>query len=51
MITKIDGQTVRSADDLRGELDNLEVGKRVTLTVERSGSEHQLTVTLGSRPA
>jgi putative serine protease PepD len=51
VITKIDGQAVRTADDLRGEIDNLEVGKRVTLTVERSGSEHQLSVTLGSRPA
>ena len=51
VITAIGGQTVRSADDLRGEIDNLQVGKRVTLTVERSGTEHQLSVTLGSRPA
>ena len=51
VITAIDGNTVRSADDLRGEIDNLEVGKRVTLTVERSGTEHQLSVTLAARPA
>ena len=52
VITAIDGQPVKSMDDLIAYLtDNTEVGQKITLTILRSGNEKQIDVTLGTRPA
>lgn len=51
IITAIDGQVVRSSDDLVSYLElETSVGDTVILTVVRDGEEQQLDLTLGSRP-
>jgi S1-C subfamily serine protease len=47
VITKVDGTTVTSAQDLSAALAELEVGQTVEVTVLRGGSEQTLKVTLG----
>jgi serine protease Do len=52
VITAIDGQPVKSIDDVIAYLENnTQVGQKVTLTILRGGKEQTLTVTLGERPA
>jgi 2-alkenal reductase len=51
IITAIDGQAVRSGDDLISYLElETSVGDVVRLIVVRNGAEQQVEVTLGSRP-
>ncbi len=51
IVTAINGQTVRSGDELVSYLElETSVGDVVTLTVLRDGDEQQLDVTLGRRP-
>jgi len=52
VITKIDGQTIKTFDDLLTFLSREgEVDKVVTLTILRDGKEQQVELTLGARPA
>ncbi len=51
VVTKIDGKTVGSAEELRQLIDAQKPGAQVTLTVERDGDTKTLDVTLGSRPS
>jgi len=51
VITAIDGQAIKSMDDLIAYLaDSTSVGQKVTLTVLRDGKETSVEVTLGARP-
>ena len=50
MITDGDGTTVASGDDLSRAIDAHKPGDQVTVTYKRGGSEHTVTVTLGTRP-
>jgi putative serine protease PepD len=50
VVTKIDGQTVDSADDLRRVIDARKPGDSVELTVSRGGDTETIRVTLGTRP-
>jgi putative serine protease PepD len=50
VVTKVDGQAVSGADDLRRIVTEHEPGDKVTLTVRRGDSTKTLTVTLGARP-
>ncbi|MBK9941955.1 MAG: trypsin-like peptidase domain-containing protein [Kouleothrix sp.] len=51
IVTAINGQAVRSGDELVGYLEqNTRVGDTVTLTLLRAGQPQQLKVVLGSRP-
>ena len=52
VITAIDGQPVKSIDDVIAYLENsTQVGQKVTLTILRGGKEQSLVITLGERPA
>lgn len=51
VITAVDGQAVRSSQDLSARILAKSPGDTVTLTVERDGSSTDLRVTLGTRPA
>jgi len=51
VIVAIDGDAVRSTDDVRGAVEARDVGAHATLTVLRGGEHVQVEVTLGSRPA
>ncbi|HEU4324892.1 MAG TPA: PDZ domain-containing protein, partial [Roseiflexaceae bacterium] len=51
LITAIDGQPVTSAGDVISTVLERKVGDTVTLTVERDGTEREITVTLGERPS
>jgi S1-C subfamily serine protease len=46
IIKEIDGQKVRSYDDLYNLLDNYNIGDKVTLTVERNGKTRKVELTL-----
>jgi putative serine protease PepD len=50
VITDVDGTTVASGDDLSRAIDAHKPGDQVTVTYKRGGSEHTVTVTLGTRP-
>ena len=50
VITQIDGNAVRSVQDLSNEIDGKSPGDIVTLTVERSGKPVTLSVKLGAWP-
>ena len=50
VVTRIDGEAVRSADALRSSIDARKPGDTVELSIRRAGSTRTLTVTLGSRP-
>ena len=50
MITDVDGTTIASGDDLSRAIDAHKPGDKVTVTYKRGGSEHTVTVTLGTRP-
>ena len=55
IITKIDGQTIRSADDLVNQIKYYESGETLTVTYQRlengEYTEHTADVTLGDKPA
>ena len=52
VVTAIDGQPVRSSDDLLTFISlQTRPGQEVTLTVVRNGATQQVTVRLGTRPA
>ncbi len=50
VVTAIGGETVSSADDLRGLVDAHDPGDKVKLTIKRNGATKTLQVTLGTRP-
>jgi putative serine protease PepD len=50
VITKLNGTSLGSADELRRAVDARKPGDTVTLTVERTGSSRTVHVTLGTRP-
>jgi S1-C subfamily serine protease len=49
-VTKVDGETVHSPDDVANAIADNKPGERVEVTVNRGGSEHTVEVTLGQRP-
>ncbi|HKT38331.1 MAG TPA: trypsin-like peptidase domain-containing protein, partial [Ktedonobacterales bacterium] len=51
IIVAVNGQAVASNADLAGTLLGLSPGTQVTITVVHSGSQHDVKVTLGERPA
>ena len=51
VVTKLDGQSVESADELRRLVDARSPGDEVELTVERGGETLNVKVTLGTRPS
>ncbi len=52
IVVAVDGQTINSFEDLVAYLvRSTKPGQQVTLTVLRGGSQQQVTVTLGERPA
>src|SRR3954468_21722404 len=50
VITKLDGQTVKSPSDVSAVVNQKQPGDKVVVQVERSGLTEELTATLGSRP-
>jgi putative serine protease PepD len=50
VITELDGTTISSGDDLSRAIDAHKPGDKVSVTYKRDGSEHSVTVTLGTRP-
>jgi putative serine protease PepD len=50
LVTAINGQPIRSADDLVAAVQQDHVGQSVTLTYTRQGTQHTTTVTLGNAP-
>ena len=51
MITEVDGERVRDADELRRAIDAHRPGDTVELTVLRDGETESVEVTLEARPA
>ena len=51
VVTKLDGESISSADELRRLIDAKRPGDEVELTIERNGSTKTLSVTLGTRPS
>jgi putative serine protease PepD len=51
VVTEVNGNPVRTGDDLRAAIDARKPGAKITLTIERSGDERTVQVTLGERPA
>jgi putative serine protease PepD len=51
VVTKIDGESVDSADELRSLIDSKQPGDKVSLTITRDGSTRTVNVTLGTRPS
>jgi S1-C subfamily serine protease len=51
VITAVDGQAVKSMDDLLSILQQSKVNQKVTLTIVRDGQQQEVTVTLAARPA
>ena len=51
MITAIDGEQVDGMDELIAAIDSYLPGDEVTLDLTRDGSEQQVDVQLGDRPA
>jgi putative serine protease PepD len=50
VITKIDGQPVKSPSDVSAVVNQKQPGDKVAVQVERSGLTEELTATLGTRP-
>ena len=50
VITKIDGKTVKSMEDVIGVVDSKKPGDEVTVTLLRGKQERTVKVTLGNRP-
>jgi S1-C subfamily serine protease len=51
VITEVDGERVRNADELRRAIDARKPGDTVELTVLRNGDLKSVEVTLEARPA
>jgi putative serine protease PepD len=51
VVTKLDGTTVDSADELRTLIDSKQPGDKVELTIKRDGGTRTIEVTLGTRPS
>ena len=51
VITKIDGTTIASADDLTAVIGAHSPNDKVTLTLTRAGATKTIDVTLGTRPS
>lgn len=51
VITRIDDETVETADEVQELVTSSDPGDELTLGIERDGSEQTVTVTLGLRPA
>ena len=49
-ITKIDGRTIKSSDDVSAAVADRKPGEQSKVTVVRGGSRRTLTVDLGTRP-
>jgi putative serine protease PepD len=47
IITMIDGEPVRSAEELRLRLEQRRPGEIIRVTVDRDGDEHDLQIKLG----
>jgi putative serine protease PepD len=50
VVTAVDGEPVNDPDDVAAAIDDRGPGERVSVTVNRGGSEETVDVTLGSRP-
>src|SRR3954463_13466967 len=50
VVTAVDGTTVASGDDLSRAIDAHKPGDKVTITYQRGGSEHTVSLTLATRP-
>jgi putative serine protease PepD len=51
VVTKLDSQSVSTADELRSLVDSKQPGDKVELTITRGGSTKTVQVTLGTRPS
>jgi S1-C subfamily serine protease len=51
VITKVDGRSIHSADDLTNDIATKKKGDKVTLTIVRDGKTKHVEVTLADRPA
>jgi putative serine protease PepD len=51
VITAVNSTTIATGDDLSREIDAHKPGDQVSVTYKRGGSEHTVTVTLGTRPS
>jgi putative serine protease PepD len=51
VITKVDSKTIGAAADVRGAVVSHKAGDKIKVTVNRSGADRTLDVTLGSRSA
>jgi putative serine protease PepD len=51
VVTKLDGTTIESADDLSNVIDAKKPGDKLAVTYVREGETHTVTVTLGTRPS
>ena len=50
VVTKVDGETVQTPDDVAGAIEDNKPGDRIEVTVQRGGTEQSVQVTLGQRP-
>jgi putative serine protease PepD len=50
VVTQVDGEAVRTPDDVASAIEDDKPGDKVEVTVRRNGSEHNVEVTLGQRP-
>ncbi|HEX3686264.1 MAG TPA: trypsin-like peptidase domain-containing protein [Gaiellaceae bacterium] len=50
VVTAVNGNTIATGDDLSRAIDAHKPGEKVSVTYKRGGSEHTVTVTLGTRP-
>jgi putative serine protease PepD len=50
VVTKVDGESVQTPDDVAQAIEDNKPGDRVDVTVQRGGSEQTVQVTLGQRP-
>ncbi len=51
VVTAINGKPISNTDQFIAVVDNYQPGNKITLTVKRDGSTHQIQLTLGTRPA
>ncbi len=51
VITKIDGNRIRSADELRAAIESKQPGDEISVTYVRSGKSHTVQLKLASRPS
>lgn len=50
-VTAVDGEAIKTGDELRAAIDAEKPGDEITLTIKRAGDERTVQVTLGQRPA